>query len=287
MAERLNAIITDFRGEARRTMSAAMVAASQAANSATARQVEAVLDVFARDVGRGERRRFFQTLGERAQRTVVRSYASSRAASGGPAGYRANDPNPRLRRYAGGRMLRALQNPSNVFEVTERGIMFGPNAAELDRTAKQWFRLNFGALPQAGRRPERFQVSFSNLMLFSVGFDATPSRTFAVPESGYGGYFNSRGEFHPLGTKSQFLASLRSGDEDRTHIRRRPTRGIRARHFFDRGLERFVRDLSDPGRDGVGLSALYYRFYKRGLATVKPTRPPRVIVGRSGGGLVG
>lgn len=281
---RLTAAIRDFEGFSRQTLAGAMTAAMEAANSATSRQVQDLLDVFQRDVGRSERRTFFETLGSRAHSTVIRSYTASRAASGGPAGYRADEADPRMRRYAGGQLLAALSDPGNVYVTTERGILFGPDAAELDQRAAQWFRLNFGALPQAGRRAERFNVSFSNLHLFSVGFDVGPSRAFSIPERGYGGYFRHDGSFYPLGSKESYQAAAGSGD-DITLIKRRPTKGIKARHFFDAGLERFVRDLGDPGRDGVGLNGLYYQFYKRGLANVRPTRPPRVSV-RTGSGRI-
>lgn len=291
------ATAADFRGvivrntydEVSRTIAHAIGLAGDAAMSATSKQALALIDVFARDVAAAERKAFFEKLGDRAHHDIIKAYKRQKR---GPSGYRA-DMRGKMRRYAGGRMLNALERQSNIFEATARGITFLPNVAQLDREAKQWYRLNFGAQPNFGRGPGRFDVSISNIFLFSLGFEQGPSEPFRIPRGfwieggvaveagapGTSAYYPARAAKSKLGLNRGRTKEEQA--ENKFFGGRQQARGITAEHFLDAGLHRFTQDLRDPARDGIGLSGLYYKFYKRGLTTVRPTRPPSVDVARS------
>ena len=288
---------TDFRGvitrntydQMSRTIAHAIGLAGDAANSATSQQALAIVDVFARDVAATERAAFFEKLGDRAHDEILNSYKGQKR---GPSGYR-TAAQGKNRRYAGGKMLSALQRQSNIFEANARGITFLPDVAQLDREARQWYRLNFGARPNFGRSPGRFEVSISNIFLFSLGFESGPSEPFRIPRGFWieGGSPVEAGapgtsEFYPARVAKRKLGLNRGRgraqqDANLFFQGRKQARGITAEHFLDAGLRRFTDDLSDPGREGIGLRGLYFKFYDKGLTTVKPTRPPVVSVARS------
>lgn len=283
----LQPIIRDTYDRAGRTMGQAMAAAAAAASQATSKQVLALCDVFARDVAAAERQAFFERLGRRSQEAIVASYRARRR---GPSGYRASGPD-KYRRDAGGKLLNALQTEGNIFEATARGITFLPNVDQLDAEARQWYRLNFGARPGYGRGPQRFEVSISNIYLFSIGFEAGPSEPFRIPrgfwvESGVAVPAGPPGtsEYYPARDPAAAKLGLRRGrtkaqqEANNFFPGRRTARGITAEHWLDAGLRRFTEDLSDPAPEGVGLRGLYFKFYRRRLATVRPTRPPVVHV---------
>lgn len=280
-------LILDTFDRAQATISAALRVAGRTATTATSAQVKALLDVFDRDVAAAERHEFFQTLGERAQGQIVKAYKGH---ARGPSGYRA-DSKGKMRRYSGGQMLAALEDADLMFEATSRGITFLPHVDQLDARARQWYRLNFGAAPAAGRRPGQFAVSISNLYLFSIGYQAAPSEPFRIPR----GFFVENGapvepgapstsEFYPrreavkLGIKVG-RSKAEQKDTPGFFPGRSIASGIRAENFLDAGLRSFTKDLGDPGREGVGLRGLYFKFYDRRLASVRPTRPPEVRVG--------
>ena len=281
-------IIRDTYDQAVGTISDALRVAGRTATQATSAQVKELIRVFDRDVAASERKVFFQTLGERAQDSIIKSYKGH---ARGPSGYRAAGRG-KMRRYAGGQMLSALEDPDLIFEATSTGITLLPNVSQLDARARQWYRLNFGALPNAGRRPARFDVSISNLFLFSIGFETPPSEPFRIPR----GFFIEGGRavapgalgssaFYPArAAKSEFGLNRGRTKEEQAENNffpgRRQARGIQAENFLDAGLNRFTQDLGDPGRSGVGLRGLYFKFYDRRLATVRPTRPPAVGVSR-------
>lgn len=282
-------VIRDTYDQAARSLGGALRVAAQTTNQATARQVADLLEVFGRDVAASQRKAFFETLGTRAQRAIVSSYQSR---ARGPSGYRAgaSPGNDKMRRYSGGVMLNALQDPSIIFEATANGITFLPNIDQLDARARQWYRLNFGAAPGSGRGPGRFEVSISNVFLFSIGFEAEPSDPFRIPRGFWveGGRAVEAGppgtsEFYPRRAAGEVGLKVGASKAEQKATPnffpgRATARGIRAEHFLDAGLARFTDDLADPGTDGVGLRGLYYSFYRNGLTKVRPTRPPVVGV---------
>ena len=280
-------VVTDTWDRAATSMRAAMAAAADGATQATSRQVLELLDVFERDVAASTRKEFFETLGRRAHGAVKKSYASR---SRGPSGYRSGGQDEKLRRYSGGKLRTALGRPENIYRASSNGITFLPDIKQLDREARQWYRLNFGALPGSGQASQQFDVSISNIYLFSIGFRANPSEPFRIPR----GFWIENGEPVPAGTPgtSAFYprraaakighAVGRGKEEQKAATNffpgRRTARGIQAEHFLDAGLRRFAEDIRDPGRSGVGLRGLYFRFYESGLAQVRPTRPPTIQV---------
>jgi hypothetical protein len=280
-------VIRDTWEEAQATMRAAIRAGGDTAIQATSKQVVELIDVFSRDVAAAERKAFFEKLGARAQEAVVGRYNRQRR---GPSGYRAAGQNPKMRRYAGGRMLAALENRDNIYEATAQGITFLPDMDQLDREAKQWYRLNFGAEPGFGRRPGRFDVSISNVFLFSLGFETGPSGPFRIPRGFWieGGRPVEPGapgssEYYPRKAAAALGLDVSSDKAEQKATPgffpgRAAARGITAEHFLDAGLARFAEDIRDPGEQGIGLQSLYFKFYRRGLANVRPTRPPTVGV---------
>lgn len=88
------------------------------------------------------------------------------------------------RRYAGGKMIRAISDPG-FFRASSDGILFG-NSSVMDRHAKQWYRLNFGAGPKgktgpykAGEYRLRFFGEASGAPVTLRGYN--PSEAFYVP----------------------------------------------------------------------------------------------------------
>lgn len=143
-----------------------------------------------------------------------------------------------------GKLKPALSNPEMAVGTT-RGINF-INEGLLDREAKHWKRLNFGAQGTAvtnGPSPT-FPVSLFGEQLFNIGLTEGPRPGFRMPaglwrdssgnvlrsgESADGGALSippSIHQFYPTSKRLFF-----------------PTRGIQGRHFLEAGLETLVREL--------------------------------------------
>ncbi len=136
------------------------------------------------------------------------------------------------KRFAGGRLLRALEDPSMAVG-TSYGIGF-INTALLDSVAAQWFRLNFGASPGTGysgvvhNRPNA-RVQFGSNQGFSLSLGESMGSGFRIPAGSFFG-----GAFFPTAKswkKAGFNSKERSGG-----TRGGTTSGIRPRRFLDAGL---------------------------------------------------
>lgn len=164
-------------------------------------------------------------------------------------------------RDAGGRLERAIADPE-FCRGTHDGIGFA-NEALLDRTARQWHRLNFGAGSAAGPGPRRFGVTWGGAVIASLGLDDTPSRGFTLPRGVWtapgGGSRQRAGEglgwFYPQSERPRGILGRPNNA--------RPTRGIRAWNFFDAGVqflaqnlgpayENLYREWWDSAQRGVG-----------------------------------
>lgn len=123
-----------------------------------------------------------------ARDAVRNAYASS--GIGKRPSYRQNDPG-KLRRYSGGAMEKALHNPKFI-QADASGIRF-VNKPLMDKYAKQWYRLNFGALPKRSKTPAVGSMKFfgkaskSKATLAGYG----PSEPFTVPQSRIPGFWSS------------------------------------------------------------------------------------------------
>lgn len=174
---------------------------------------------------RGSFRQMYNSVGEEALGAIRASYQE---VNHGPSGYRPNE------RDSGGKLMNALTS-SQMYNAEYDGISF-INTEYLDRQAKQWYRLNFGAGPAEGFnvRPNR-SASNTRITLFgedtgmSMGLGSFgPSRNFYVPA----GRFDSEQSGAAFYPGSQFTRSkstpFHRGSMSRT--------GIAAQHFLDEGV---------------------------------------------------
>lgn len=123
-------------------------------------------------------------------------------------------------RDANGRLEAALASVE-FFRGTYDGIGFA-NRTMLDRQARQWHRLNFGALPDAGPRARPAQITWQGLVVGAIGLPAAPSRPFLMPR----GFWTEGGAFRPTGATPMYR-----------------TRGIRAWNFLDAGVRALGREI--------------------------------------------
>lgn len=173
-------------------------------------------------------RRANYIIGLRAQQSTAAAYSQRRPRRRLPS-YRVG---PLQGRYAGGALLRAIKAP-DFFRATATGLQF-INTSRLDREAKQWKRLNFGAGAGAIRPPGRYEVSFNGLLVATLGLTPDPRPGFKMPPGfflGPNGRVQRGGEpgtgmFYPTGRP---LMS--------------PTYGIVGTNFLDAGVRRIAREL--------------------------------------------
>lgn len=182
-----------------------------------------------------------EVLANRMRRAVVSAYkANVIRRRGHVESYRVGG---RGRRFAGGKLLAALESPS-MARSSATQIRF-IDARLLDRAARQWRRLNFGASPNIGRttqaisRPAIPPLRFGQGRSFgSLRLAGGPRRGFRVPElPATRGYFLPNGEFH--------VGKPKKGTKVQTYIKdgRRSTVGIGARRFLDQGMVAFARNF--------------------------------------------
>ena len=188
-------------------------------------------------------------------------------------GGRMSGPYRLSQRDAGGRLERAILDPEFI-RATYDGIGFA-NTEVLDRMARQWHRLNFGAGAAAGTGPRSFQVHWGRAVISAFGYTDTPSAPFVLPPGSW---------FEPgTGKRVKFGASrsdwFHPGGGGRGAVQ---TKGIRAWQFLDAGLGFIAENI------GPAYEALYRDWYesaKRGVGplsrvetVVPPPRPARFRV---------
>jgi hypothetical protein len=205
-------------------------------------------------------------LGAEAQQATLLAYRVARAAG------RMSGPYRLSARDAGGRLERAIAS-REFFRATYDGIGFG-NEELLDATARQWHRLNYGAGEAAGDGSRVFSIHFGSAVSASLGLADTPSPGFMLPK----GFWRSpSGKFAESGGRGDYFYPNRRGPGPT------PTKGIRAWHFFDAGIESIANNLG-PAYDGLFRD--WYASAQRGLGplsrvetiTVPPPRTPRFKV---------
>lgn len=176
-------------------------------------------------------------VAERAQNAIVAKY-SSRRTQGGPAGYRRNAPG-KYQRDAGGKLLKALSSPE-FMTITADGVLLG-NKAWLDSQARQWYRLNYGVKPRAGRRPGVFNMKFfGGVTPVSLAANQ-PNETMLMPAGG----FSKDGQFTPVGYARRNGRPYRDANSRPIKITTAggPTKGVSAWNYLDAGLAVLARDL--------------------------------------------
>lgn len=201
---------------------------------------------------------------EEARDAMLRRYLSvSRRLS-----YRSKDPG-KLKRDADGAMIKALNQPG-VFSATDKGIFFMDKSL-MDKKARQWYRLNFGAYPAStpprtiramkwkGRsvaRPDflkKYKPSEKFYMpkgVFSQSFGPSTRgiKSFkASAERGYDAFYVIRKGFTAVHQKT--FKDIETGKTMKykpTIIRpisnrgeRLPTKGIRGERFIEEGMAAF------------------------------------------------
>lgn len=191
-----------------------------------------------------DRLRIHQQAGLAGQLSTLKSYDSSRGRKGGPRGYRAGEG--RWPRYSGG-VLRAALASSDFFQVTADGIQF-INADRLNNDAKQWARLNFGAAPAGeGSLPPQ-TVRMGDTEIGQIGLNEGPRPAFLIPK----GIWRD-GAFHPFGEDATTRMTQPFQATDTVLKDKKPTKGIEARNFLDRGV--FSLMTGTAGHGGSGGSA--------------------------------
>jgi hypothetical protein len=157
------------------------------------------------------------------QRATVAEYEKAKATYG-----RNIAPYRLTTRDAGGKLGRALRS-SVFYRATYDGIGF-VNTTLLNRTARQWHRLNFGARPRGNYTPQMYSANFGGLVAGAFGYAGEePSAPFGMPR----GVWSREGAFYPRGNRIV-----------------NPTRGIRAWNFLDAG-PRVLAERIGPAYEGL------------------------------------
>ncbi len=202
------------------------------------RQLNGISQAFKQSTADPARRtEMFRKLGQDAQRSVSSSYGQFVTRQEGPASrthYRQGEG-----RLANGVMRRALNN-AQFFTASPDGLVFG-NTAMLDREAKHWHRLAFGAGDRGEGSFEVYDVTLEGLTIAALGFNETESPAFYMPYGLFtdpttGGVINA-GKVARGG--SQFKPSRPAPGRPKWF----KTKGIQGKPFLEAGLRRLARDL--------------------------------------------
>lgn len=199
-------------------------ALAQYANSRTSKQLIAFVDEISTGPSLGEVEATHQKLANEMAISTRKSWGQAKSKLR-KAVY---DPERTSRTRKGG-MDRAL-NDAGLVTATARGVQFG-NVAVLDREARQWARLNFGAGGRGQGSNVHFQVRFSNLPALEYTFDEPARPGYGLPKGNFKGpdgrwqsktYGGRDGAFYPAGGPQLF-----------------PTKGNVGYNFLDAGIARF------------------------------------------------
>lgn len=253
----IQGVVNDVRLALAENMIQGFVEAMRASGRSQSRQMRFLAEALAADaIPESLRRRVHDDIGAAAQRSVVQAYTHRNPRRNLPPYREGNDP--RQTRYAGGRLLRALQSPS-FYEATPNGLRF-INTSLLNREARHWRRLNFGAGAQGGPGPRSFPI---DLFQASIGLEPDRRPGFRLPP----GFWLRNGErvapgrpgtaeFHPGRDSSANPAMM--------------TRGIRATNFLDAGVRRIANEI------GPAYLNMYRQFYNDVQSRVRAEAQLRV-----------
>lgn len=193
-------------------------------------------------------------VGSLAQQNILEAYEQARVTKG-----RHIAPYRESTRDANGRLAHALGR-EDFFRGTPDGIGLA-NRSMLDKEARQWHRLNFGARPASGDSPGRFPLTWDGLVVGAIGLPAEPSAPFVLPRGVWIGEGGTReqaggsrtGQFYP---QSQRAALAGRGVLGRPGGVRRAG-GIRAWNFLDAGIATIATEIGPA----------YQNLYDRWLAS--------------------
>lgn len=149
-------------------------------------------------------------LAENARTQIVLAYQNS--GLGRRPSYRWADTG-RMRRYSNKALLNALRSPEFI-SGSKTGIVF-VNTGFLDKQAKQWYRLNFGARPKGARRVDEGSMALFGRRLdtrFTVRTNGLgePSSEFYVPETLIRGAFGVFSSTFAASSTSQAIFGTRA-----------------------------------------------------------------------------
>lgn len=223
----------------------------------------------ARDAGR--RRSMHDKIAQGMRTATVTAYRQNVLAKKIVPSYRQGDG-----RMSGGALLNALNSERMSFG-TDRGIEF-IDRAYLDDVAAHWYRLNFGALPDAGPGALPIPIRFGDNTV-TVTLGGGPSRPFMVPDRpgawaywlrgqprDAGGRFARGQGLHeragPAGSEARAAfggndtrdAMLFLGNPRFRNIfafQAIPARGIRGRHFLEAGVQHFAERITPAYDDHI------------------------------------
>lgn len=185
-----------------------------------------------------------------AQRSVVNSYKGSRnKARRDTLGISATGGDPALagNRYARGAMLKALSS-SGFFIARYDGVSF-INAANLDRAARQWYRLNFGAGAKGAntRRPGEYTMRFFGQPTLPLSLNRFgPSPAYRMPP---GLWTHNDGRSAPgspiQGAQGTHFFMPSSSYDKRLYpvYDARLSRGFRGMNFLDAGIRTLSQEI--------------------------------------------
>lgn len=244
----------------------------------------------------------------KAQRSTLAALARRQPQRDLPA-YRAGASNNRKKRYANGRLRRAIDSPL-FFYVDARSIRF-INTTILDKEAVHWRRLNFGTRGGAAiRPPAQFRIRWGKtsgggeLIAAAFGLDPDVRPAFRIPPGVWlePGIFYPMGEL-PRGQRPEGAISAVSAREGATARRvaaqRGPRRGRRARvgqwtrgiastNFMDAGVERIAREIGPTyfrfidDRFGTGVpNAVINQQIQARVPRLRTRGPSKIERGRS------
>lgn len=158
--------------------------------------------------------------------------------------YRSDAPG-KWKRDSNGAMERAL-NSTDFFKATASGLGF-INMDAMDRAARQWYRLNFGAGPAGSTtpRPGAFplQVLGRNTGLSLSLRGNTPSGAYMIPA----GVWRPRGggsEFIPIGYLAEIGRTVGARNSARVASKKRMSVGFPGYNFMDAGMDDLAAGLS-------------------------------------------
>jgi hypothetical protein len=186
--------------------------------------------------------------------------------------YRQNAPG-KWKRDSNGAMERGL-NSTDFFKATGAGLQF-INMDSMDRAARQWYRLNFGAGPAAaatpvpGAFPLQILGQDTGLRLSLQGFGA--SDPFMMP-AGVWKPSGGGSEFVPIGYLREVGTHAGARNAARTASKKRMSLGFPGYNFLDAGMDDLAAGLSQ------GYTLLAQSWFKEAATTNKG--PVAFVIGK-------
>lgn len=266
----------EAEGYALRQMDHMVAETIRGAARATSQQLVQLADAIERGVSPSDRLALHRSLGRNGQRSVLASFDATRGRSTTNAALNRSS-GAKYRRYAGGRLRAALAD-SAFWQATEDGLLF-INVELLNRRARQWARLNFGAGERGkGSRPS-VGVYLGAMQIAALGLEEGPRPAYRMP-TGYftdnsgvpvagrtpgAAFFLYKNGPYRRGTVGGGVSYQNSeGKVERLPLIQARMVGFEGRQFLDAGVSRIAREI------GPGYQELYRRFFAQAETTVRP-----------------